>query len=340
MREEGSPFPSDIWRHMAALGWLGLPFEERYGGFQRDWITLAAVVEELGRACDPTPFVDSILTCGWLLQDIASEEQKHRWLPPLIRGELTLSLALLEQESNWSPESCHTTLHDTPHGLFIRGRKMFVENAANADFILATVRSEQSAHLELALVSPMTQGVELIRVKSLAHPNLYEVRFNNATVPVDQIIRSPANLSAALHKAITRTAAFQSAAAASGAQKVLEVTVAYPKERHQFGKPIGSFQAVQHMLANAWTEVETSWLASYEAITQLQLNLAAEDKVAVARCASNESFTRTCFTAHQVFGGMGYMWETDLHFWARKAKEIEMGYGGLHRYRRQLAGFL
>ncbi len=147
----------------------------------------------------------------------------------------------------------------------------------------------------------------------------------------------PARLAAAQE----RTAAFQSATAVGGARRVLEMALDHARERVQFGKPIGSFQAVQHLLANAWSEVETAWLAAYEAITCLEAGLpGASDKVAIAKCASNDTFVRTCFTAHQVLGGMGYMWETDLHLWTRKAKEIELAQGGIYAYRQRLAASL
>ncbi|MBP8927022.1 MAG: acyl-CoA/acyl-ACP dehydrogenase [Pseudomonadales bacterium] len=339
MREEGSPFPDDIWKQMADLGWLGLPFDTQHGGSQCDWVSLAAVVEELGRACDPTPFVDSVLNCGWLLQDTASAAQKERWLPPLMAGELTLALAMLEDGSG-SHNAYASSLTDNAGALLLRGRKLFVEDAASRDLLVVTARHQRNGHLCLALVAPGTRGVDLIRLHSLAHPNLYEVVFDDVILPADQVIGIDTDLAPALDHAILRSEAFQSAAAAGGARRVLELGVAYAKERQQFGRPIGSFQAVQHLLANAWIDVETAWLAAYEAITHCELGLPAADKIAVARCVSNETFTRSCFTAHQVFGGMGFMWETDLHLWTRKAKQIELAFGGLKHARARLAAAL
>ncbi len=339
MREEGSPFPDDIWKQMAELGWLGLPFDERHGGSQCDWVSLAAVVEELGRACDPTPFVDSVITCGWLLQDTASEAQLQRWLPSLIAGELRLALAMLEDGSG-SQNCAASSLTDSAGTLLLTGRKLFVEDAANCDLLVVSARYQRNGHLCLALVTPGTRGVELIRLRSLAHPDLYEVVLDEVILPADQVIGIDRDLAPALDRAILRSEAFQSAAAAGGARRVLELAIAYARERQQFGRPIGSFQAVQHLLANAWIDVETAWLAAYEAITHCELGLPGAEKIAVARCVSNEAFTRSCFTAHQVFGGMGFMWETDLHLWTRKAKQIELAFGGLARARARLAATL
>lgn len=337
MREERTALPRDIWRRMAGLGWLGLPFDESHGGSGSDWITLAALIEELGRACDPTPFADCILTCGWLIQELGSEAQQQRWLPPLMEGELMLSLASHEEKALRGPDDQPTTLREAAGGLRLDGRKGFVENAADADFLLVSAVMADTDESCLALISPRAEGVELVALHSLAHPNLYEVRFRDAPLAPDQLLGRSPDLTAALE----RTAAFQSAAAAGGARRVLEMALDHAKERQQFGKPIGGFQAVQHMLANAWSEVETAWLAAYEAIATLEAGLpGAADKVAIAKCASNDTFVRTCFTAHQVFGGMGYMWETDLHLWTRKAKAIEMACGGIYPYRQRLAASL
>ncbi|CAB1370058.1 acyl-CoA dehydrogenase family protein [Denitratisoma oestradiolicum] len=341
MREERTALPRDIWRPMADLGWLGLPFDESYGGAGGDWVTLAALVEELGRACDPTPFADCVLTCGWLIQDLGSEAQKQRWLPPLIEGKLMLSLATHEEKALRSPGDQPSTLRESATGLRLDGQKGFVENAADSDFLLVSAVMANTGEPCLALIPPHAEGIELIALHSLAHPNLYEVRFRAVSLAPEQLLYRSADLPAHLATAQDRTVAFQSAAAVGGAQRVLEMALDYAKERQQFGKPIGSFQAVQHLLANTWSEVETARLAAYEAITHLEAGLpGAADKVAVAKCASNETFVRTCFTAHQIFGGMGYMWETDLHLWTRKAKEIEMAWGGLYPYRRRLAANL
>ena len=339
---DGAPsHPAALWAGMAGQGWLALPFDEAYGGLDADWVTLAALLEELGRACDPTPFIDCVVSCGGLIQALGSDAQKRRWLSALVRGELLVSLAMLESPSESSPGLVETRLEGSGTGLRVSGRKLFVECAADANLLLVTAREAGNGRLRLALIAPGSAGVELVRLHSLAHPHLYEVRLDGVAIDAGQVLGEPVDAAPELEAAIRRTAALQSAAAAGGAQKVLEMTVAHARERHQFGKPIGSFQAVQHMLADAWADVETARLAAYEAITELELGGdAADAKVAIAKCASSECFVRTCLTAHQIFGGMGFMWETDLHLWTRKAKEIEISCGGIGHWRRRLAARL
>ena len=340
LREERAPLPRATWRRMAELGWLGLPFAERHGGSAVDWSTLGALVEELGRACDPTPFVDCVLSCGWLIQDLGSERQCARWLAPLIAGELQPALAVLESADNRDAAACRTTLTPAGDGLRLDGAKLYVENARGRDLLLVSARESASGRLRLVAVSPRTAGVEPVALRSLAHPDLYEVRFGGVMLTPEDLLGCD-DVAAALDTALLRTAAFQCAAAAGGARRVLELATQHARERVQFGRPIGSFQAVQHMLANVWIDVEAAWLAAYEGISELERSGAtATHRVCAARCLGSEAFTRACFTAHQVLGGMGFMWETDLHLWTRKAKEIELGCGGLQRYRDLLAGAL
>jgi len=341
VREGASSHSEALWAGMAEQGWLALPFEEACGGLAADWVTLAVVIEELGRVCDPTSFIDCVVSCGGLIQDLGSDVQKQRWLTALTRGELLVSLAMLESPSESGPERIETRLESAETGLRVSGRKLFVECAADADLLLVPAREAGSGRLRLALIAPRAAGVELVRLRSLAHPHLYEVRLEGVAIDASQVLGEPVDATPQLEVAIRRTAALQSAAACGGAQRVLEMTVAHARERHQFGKPIGSFQAVQHMLADVWAEVETARLAAYEAITELELaGRAVEEKVAIARCASSECFVRTCLTAHQVFGGMGFMWESDLHLWTRKAEEIEFAGGGTGYWRRRLAELL
>ncbi len=338
---EGRPaHPDALWAGMGAQGWLALPFAEKYGGFDADWVTLGAVIEELGRACDPTPFIDCVVSCGGLIQDAGSEAQKQRWLPALGRGELLVSLAMLEVATDPDPEQVATRLEAAGSSYRLSGRKLFVERAAGAHLLLVTAREAASGELRLVLVPAQEPGVELVRLQSFAHPHLFEVRLDDVAIDAGQILGEGADAMPHLRRALQCTAALLAAAAAGGCQRVLEMTLAHARERQQFGRPIGSFQAVQHMLADVWTDVETARLAAYEAITELHLGRAADEKVAIARCASSETFVRSCFTAHQIFGGVGFMWEADLHLWTRKAKEIELACGGTVFWRRQLATLL
>lgn len=337
-------FPQVLWEQMAQLAWLGLPFEERYGGLGADLVTLAALVEELGRACDPTPYLSTVVASGLLLQDAASEQQKQEILPRITRGEALVSLAVLEADGCYAPESIRMPAEAALGALVLNGVKLFVENAHIVDHLLVAVRTcaepGQAQGITLLLVDPKSKGISLSRLPSLGQNKLFEVTFEGVAVPRDQVVGPPHDAWPHLARAIKRTAAIQCAAAVGGAQRVLEMAVEYANVRVQFGKPIGSFQAVQHHCANMWMDVETACLATYDAICQLNEGLPADDKIAIAKAWTGEAYTRTCLTAHQIHGGIGFMMEYDLQLWTRKAKAMEADWGTPDWYRRELAKML
>jgi alkylation response protein AidB-like acyl-CoA dehydrogenase len=337
-------FPQALWEQMAQLAWLGLPFAERYGGLGADLVTLAALVEELGRACDPTPYLSTVVASGLLLQDAASAAHKQQILPRIARGDALVSLAVLETDGRYAPESIRLSAAADRGGFVLNGVKLFVEHAHIADHLLVAVRTAAAPDpghgITLLLVDPKSKGISLSRLESLGQDKLFEVSFDAVAVPQEQVVGATDNAWPQLATTIQRTAALQCAAAVGGAQRVLEMTVDYAKVRVQFGKPIGSFQAVQHHCANMWMDVETAWLATYQAICQLNQGQPADEQIAVAKAWTSEAYTRTCLTAHQIHGGIGFMMEYDLQLWTRKAKATEAAWGTPESYRRALARML
>ena len=337
-------FPRALWEQMAQLAWLSLPFAEPYGGLGADLVTLAALVEELGRACDPTPYLSTVVACGLLLQDAASEAQKRAILPRIGRGEAVVSLAVLETEGRYAPGSIGLSAEVQGSAFVLNGIKLFVDNAHIADHLLVAARTASGpdpAHgITLLLVDPKSAGISLSPLPSLGHGKLFEVRFDGVTVPRENVVGTTHDAWPHLAATIKRTAAIQCAAAVGGAQRVLEMAVDYVKVRVQFDKPIGSFQAVQHHCANMWMDVETAWLATYQAICELNEGRPADEQIAIAKAWASEAYTRTCLTAHQLHGGIGFMMEYDLQLWTRQAKALEAAWGSPDWYRRHLVTML
>jgi alkylation response protein AidB-like acyl-CoA dehydrogenase len=337
-------FPEALWQQMAQLAWLGLPFEERYGGLGADLVTLAALVEELGRACDPTPYLSTVVACGLLLQDAASETQKQAILPRIARGSAIVSLAVLETDGRYAPGSVGLSAESQRGAFVLNGVKLFVDNAHIADHLLVAVRTtsgtDPASGITLLLVDPKSAGISLAPLPSLGHARLFEVRFEAVTVPQKHVVGTAHHAWPHLAATIKRAAGLQCAAAVGGAQRVLEMAVDYVKMRVQFDKPIGSFQAVQHHCANMWMDVETAWLATFQAICELNEGRPADEQIAIAKAWTSEAYTRACLTAHQLHGGIGFMMEYDLQLWTRQAKAQEAAWGSPDSYRRQLATML
>jgi len=337
LHESEMRFSTVLWKQMAELSWLGLPFDPKHGG-------LGAEAEELGRACDPTPYLNTVVACGMLLANFADGVQQARLLPKLVDGSLLVSWAVLEEDACYAAESIRLQARTEPGAYVLRGAKRFVENAHLCDYLLLAVRTaEPSASGEgitLLLVDPKSAGVTLVPLRSLAHGKHFELRFDEVSVPIENRVGPEGAAWPAIERSVERTAAIACVMAVGGARRVLEMTVDYVKLRVQFGRPIGAFQAVQHQLADMWTDVETAWLATYEAISFLDEGLAAHAQVALAKSWACETFVHTCLTAHQLFGGLGYMWESDLHLFTRKSKDLELSWGTPRSYRKKLAKFL
>jgi len=344
LHESEKRFSSALWKQMAELSWLGLSFDAKYGGLGADLVTVAALAEELGRACDPTPYLDTVIACGMLLAHFADEAQRARLLPKLVDGSLLVSLAVLEEDACYAPESIRLRAREEQGAYVLRGAKRFVLNVHLCDLLLVAVRTAEPSvsgqGITLLLMDPKSAGIEAVPLRALALGKQFEVRFDEVRVPIENRVGLVDAAWPAIERSVTRTAAIASAMAVGGARRVLEMTVDYVKLRVQFGRPIGAFQAVQHQLANIWTDVETAWLASYEAISLLSEGLAADAQVALAKSWACETFVHTCLTAHQLFGGLGYMWESDLHLFTRKAKDLELAWGTPRFYRKNLAKFL
>ncbi|MFN8624411.1 MAG: acyl-CoA dehydrogenase family protein [Candidatus Binatia bacterium] len=344
LETDASGFPRALWEQMAQLAWLGLPFAERYGGAGADLVTLAALVEELGRACDPTPYVSTVVASGLLLQDAASEAQKQEFLPRIGRGAAVVSLAVLEAEGRYAAHSIGLSADAQGSAFVLNGSKLFVDNAHIADRLLVAARTASGADpaygITLLLVDPKSAGISLSPLPSLGHGRLSEVRFDRVRVPREHVVGTVHDAWPQLATAIKRAAAIQCAAAVGGAQRVLEMAVDYVKVRVQFDKPLGSFQAVHHHCADMWMDVETAWLATYQAVCELNEGRAADEQIAIAKAWTSEVYTRTCLTAHQLHGGIGFMMEYDLQLWTRQAKATEAAWGSPDWYRRQLATML
>jgi len=324
-----SPRGSDPhqWQRMAELGWHGLPFAEEYGGAALSLLELAIVFEEMGRVVLPSPFLGTIVA-GLALSRCGGDEQRRRWLPRICDGSTVASLALLEDSGSWTLEDVGCTARRANGAWVLSGTKVFVPDAAVADVVVCVVRvAAESGDPDLALatveraalgeVTPLETVDATRRVASI---RLDDVRIGGAdVVPCD---------AAALEAVLDQARVVLAAEMCGGAERVLELTVEYAKVREQFGRPIGSFQALQHKCADMLVEVECAKAATYYAAWAAA---AGADDAAIA-AASAKALASDAYrnvTAHsvQVHGGIGFTWEHDLHIYFKRAMSSEAAFG-------------
>ena len=352
MEEDERGYPDELWRQMAGLGWAGVPFPEQYGGTGGDFLDLAVLLEEIGRSLAPGPYFSTVILGGLTVLDAGSDAQKADLLSRVTDGSLHLTLALTEPSATteaWGIE----TVFRSGFGHNVFGTKLFVPDAHIADIIIVAARPETGASdnpeddVTLFLVptsdkglslvdSPNPQDVHIEQISTIGNERLCEVRLNGVAVPDNAILGGIGQGWPIIERTLARATVAQCVQMLGGASAVLDMTVDYVKQRTQFGRPVGSFQAVQHHCAQMATDVEGCRGVAYQAAWRLAQGLPAQREVSIAKAWISQAYRRVCSTAHQCHGAIGFTKEHDLQLYTRRAKVQEIGYGDAN-YHKELA---
>jgi alkylation response protein AidB-like acyl-CoA dehydrogenase len=320
----------EIWRRMAELGWTGIVIPEQYGGVGLGLLELAVLFEEFGKAAFDSPLFATV-TATLALVAGGTEAQKESVLPKVATGKLIPTLAVAEREvsTDFRFVSVPAQLKDGAY--VIHGTKLFVPYATIADEILAVVRTGgkpgDDAGLSILMVHADAPGVHCSPLRTIAPDKQYRVDFDSVPVPADRLVGDLNHGHTLLKQVVETAAAFQCAEMVGNAQHELEVTAKYTGERVQFDRPLATFQAVQHHLANMYTDVQGARWTSYQAISRLSRGLPAARELAIAQAFTSDACQRVAFMAQQLHGGMGVDMANDLHFYYRRAKAMELRFG-------------
>jgi alkylation response protein AidB-like acyl-CoA dehydrogenase len=324
-----------LWKEMAQLGWLGLALPEAHGGSGLGMVETALVLEEMGRAAYPGPYLPTVLA-GLAITRFGTPAQQARWLPAMATGGARASVALLDAEIDWEPDSVRTRAEQGGAGLVLGGLKQFVPWAHLADVLLVPARGPEG--LSVFLVETTAPGLQLSPVASM-DPGMrwLTVRLDKTPVHADAILGSPGDGASVLGWLSRRAAVAAAAEMLGAARRCLDMSVAYAKVREQFGQPIGSFQAIRHKCAEMLLEVENSHAATYYAAWALDADAPdAGVAASVAKAYVADGARRVCGDAIQVHGGIGFTWEYDLHLYMKRAKALEAMYGDTDHHRELL----
>ncbi|HET9719043.1 MAG TPA: acyl-CoA dehydrogenase family protein [Solirubrobacteraceae bacterium] len=306
-------YTDEQWTAVSELGWPGVMISEQHGGLGLGALELIVIQEELGYALAPTPLLSSV-AAGLLIQAAGSAEQKQRWLPALAAGEARAAVAQWEEGSGSPPPAAMAELADGR----LSATRIGVADAAGADLlVVAAGRS----HFLVAAGAP---GVRIAPQASLDPTRkLYQVSFDSA--PAE-------SLSGGGEDAVTHAYAVVAAALAAEnvgvAQRTMEMAVEYAKDRRQFDRPIGAYQAVAHRCAQMLLEVEGARSLTYGAAWALDHDPETAIRAAsMAKAYAGDAGFRVSASALQVHGGIGFTWEHDLHFFLKRAKANAHAYG-------------
>ena len=344
MEEDEKGYPVQLWQNMAKLGWMGLPFPEEYGGGGGSFLDLAILLEEMGRACLPGPFFSTVVLGGLMVVDVGSEEQKRELLPPIAEGKLIMTLAITEPGGGYEAADIAVQAAAEKDQYDISGTKLFVPDAHVADRIICVARtgrgSQPQQEITLFLVNRESQGVTCELLSSLAKDKQCQVVFDRVAVPVKDMLGKAGQGWGEVSRALQRAAVAKSIEMVGGAQQVLEMTVDYAKERVQFDRPIGSFQAVQHHCANMAIYVDSARYLAYQAAWKLSEGLPCDMEVAAAKAWASDAYRRVCSLGHQVHGAIGFTLDHDMQLYSRRAKAAEVVFGDADFHREAIARVL
>jgi alkylation response protein AidB-like acyl-CoA dehydrogenase len=332
----------ELWKKISNAGLLAVAIPENYGGAGGTLFDLGIVYEESGKVLLPTTFY-STLFASFLIEAIGTERQKDNYLPKIAAGKLLSTIAYIEPQAIHQTDCYQTISTKRKDRYYLTGTKCFVQNAhlANPIIVIARTVDEQAQEgLTAFVVDPAQSGVKIEPHFTFGKDRQSKVTFTEVELGPENVLGEPSQAREGLFLAIKRAVALQTMEMVGGMKKVVQMTVDYVSQRKQFGVPIGSFQAVQHHLANLAIYRDGSELAAYQAVTHLAEGFDASREVSIAKAYASESYKTITVMAHQLWGGMGYATESNLYLWSNRAKATELSFGTRDYHLKQLMKYI
>ena len=336
--------PDALWKQMVELGWPALTVPEDQGGLGLGWVELAVVVEELGRAVAPGPFVATVGLFLPAVQATADPAQLDRLLPLIADGSMTGALALTEPGAGSDPAVVRAEARRDGAGWRLAGTKLAVLSGDVADELLVVAREPGTAgddgvgaFLVPRAAVTVTPEAPLDATRGLVHVTLDGVR-----VDADRRLGEPGPATAAAVRGAVEAGAVALAVEIVGTcQTILDVTLEYAKQREQFGVPIGSFQAIKHKFADMLVSLERARATSYfAAVCVAEHDPRRSIAASTAKAAAGDCQALLAKEGIQIHGGIGYTWEHDMHLYVRRAKTDAALLGNTHEHRARIADLL
>jgi alkylation response protein AidB-like acyl-CoA dehydrogenase len=330
-----------LWRKMADLGWLGLHLPEEYGGTDWSFLHMAVLLEEMGYNICPGPFISTTLLGCVPILEAGTEAQKQEILPKVAGGDWMLTMALTEQDGGCEPAALKAKAAREDGEWVIDGVKLFVPDALVADMILCVARTAEGPDpetgLTLFLVDKEQPGMTVTPLRTISRDNQCEVVFDKVRVDGARVLGQLGQAWAVVTSALDRAAVARAAESVGAMRAALDLSVAYAKERVQFGRPIGSFQAMQHYLADMWVDMLGTRNLVLQAAWKLSTGEAADKEVSMAKIRAGEMGRKATTVGHRIFAGIGFTMEHDLHLYHRRTVAADIAFGDSDFHHEQVA---
>lgn len=327
-------YSPDLWKKMADLGWMKAPFAKQYGGEGMGFLELALVVEQMGAVLLPSPFITNTIS-GLAIMKFGAEEQKRALLASIGRGELIMSLAIYEPNLKLEEGSMTTRAEMCGNDFLLFGNKTFVPDLQAAAKFLCVARTAKG--VTVFVVDTGSSEIKLEQLPTMASDKQWDVSFKGARVSRQGILGEEGNGWQVVESILQWGACLWCAYMGGAADRVLQMTVEYARQREQFGRPIGSFQAIQHKLADMLVAVDGARLITYEAAWKIGQGLGADFEVAAAKYWASTTFRKTAEEAMRVFASIGYSMECDVQLYYRRSAALQVWLGDPFFYRERVA---
>lgn len=335
--DEGkADYSRELYRKMAGLGWLGLMIPEEYGGVGGNWIDMAILHEEAGRALLQSPCLSTVVTCGQAILGLGTEEQRRYFLPKIASGDIVMALALAEPEAGTDLELLSTAATAAGDGYVVSGTKLFVPFGHVADYLVVAARA--NGEVSLFVVEKGAKGLACTAMDTLWGRQA-EVVLDAVRLPASSLLGKPGG-GGAITAMVERAKVMSCAEALGSAQVALEMAMDYSKQRVQFGQPIGSFQALQHKMVNMATAIDGARWLVYYVVWMMSEGLPCPAEMAMAQLRAGEASRFAVSEAGQVLGGMGMMTIHDWGLFFRRAKASQVNLGAADAKREAIASSL
>ena len=333
----------ELWRRLSGeLGWAGTAIAERYGGAGLGMVELAILQYEQGRRLVPSPFFSTVCLAAPLIAAAATEQQKALWLGRIAAGEVRIAVALAGPQGGAGIDDIAVELHPRGNSWQLRGASGFVIFGHACDALLVAARDRHTAKNEvvrLVMVDPAASGLQIEPhvMLDLTRP-MSSIRFDDVSVGRADLLGEVGSPFSEIEHALERARVALASEAVGGAEYSLEMTTQYVKERVQFDRPIGSFQAVKHRLADMMVLVEAAKSACWYAACFADDSAAElKEAAAIAKCACCDAFVQCSSNAIQLHGGIGFSWDHDAHLYFKRARAAATLLGSPYWQRERLA---
>ncbi|MBK90824.1 MAG: hypothetical protein CL772_06580 [Chloroflexi bacterium] len=341
MESDDIGITEEIWKNMSEMGWLGLMIPEEYSGSGFKFEDMSILLEEMGRVALSGPFFSTAVVGVQSLLISGNESQKKELLPKISSGQIKLSLAFNESTGSFDEsEISNTVATKNQNGWTLNGEKLFVNDAIGSDYFIVASKSENNEGISLFLVPSNTEGIEIEKMESIGGDKIFKVKFNEIKLDDTQLLGEENQGWETLSQLFSYGASGKSSEMSGASSKVMDMTLDYIKDRKQFDRPIGSFQAVQHHAADMAILTKVSTQFARKAAWKLSNSDDSNLDINRSKAYVSKSFHDICQISHQLHGAIGYTWDYDLQVFTRKMQHQKLAFGDSDYHHKKISNEL